>query len=300
MTSFRAKTIWLPAALLAVALANPILAQQRFASAEAAAQALIDAAGHHDQATLAAIFGPQGNSILSSGNPEQDKAEQAEFARLAHSKNRLHQDRRDRNREILAIGDEDWPFPVPIVRKDGKWSFDPSEARTEMQARRIGAHELDAIEICAGYVEAQRKYATEARDKDGLMHYANHISGAPGREDGLYLAGRAASFVPQGLADAAWAERRGNAKPYHGYYFKILDGQGPHAPGGAHNYLVKNKLLGGFGLVAWPAQYGVTGIETFIVNQEGIVYEKDIPPPPAGKPIPISVYDPDPSWTPVE
>ena len=300
MKCFARKDILIGSLSFIAVVATPVLAQQPFDSAEAAAQALIDAAARHDQAALSTILGPQGNFLLSSGNSEQDKAEQAEFSRLARAKKQVEQDRRNRNRALLAVGEEDWPFPVPIVRKDGKWSFDASESRMEMQARRIGTHELDAIEICAGFVEAQRKYATEVRDKDGLMHYASHISDATGRSDSLVSGNGAAALVPQGLADAAWFERKGSAKPYHGYYFKVLGGQGPNAPGGAHNYVVKNKLMGGFGLVAWPAEYGVTGIQTFIVNQDGTIYEKDIAPLPGGKPTPIAVYDPDSSWTPVE
>ena len=278
---------------LALSGAAPLVAQQRFDSAEAALQAVIDGAEKHDTAGLAAIFGPQGNAILSSGNPSQDKAEQSEFARLARAKHQLHTDPRTPNRVIVSIGDEDWPFPVPIIRIDGKWSFDASETKFEMQARRIGAHELDAIEICAGYVEAQQKYASEFHGKDGLLVYASHLVNAPGRKDVL-------TGVPEGFSQAAWDELKRSAKPYHGYFFRVLDGDGPHAPGGAHNYLIKGKLVGGFGLVAWPAEYGVSGIQTFIVNQDGLIYQKDIAPPPGGAPVPITVYDPDPSWTPVE
>jgi len=194
---------------------------------------------------------------------------------------------------VLSIGDEDWPFPVPIVRSNGKWSFDASSGKVEMEARKIGTHELDAIEICAGYVDAQKKYASEVHGKDGILKYAAHMKSAAGVSDGL------APLVPQGLIDATWDGQKNALKPYHGYYFRILDGQGPNAPGGAHNYMVKNMLMGGFGLVAWPAQYGVTGIHTFIVNQDGVVYQKDIAPPSAGAPLPITRYDPDPSWMPV-
>lgn len=289
--------------VLAVALfavTTPCLAQERFDSAEAAAQAIIDGAEQHNAARLAAILGPQGNSILTSGNSEQDRAEQSEFARLARAKHQLITDKRNPNRAILSIGDEDWPFPVPIVRANGKWSFDASQTKVEMDARRIGTHELDAIEICSGYVDAQRKYASEDRDKDGLLEYAPHMMATPGKRDGLYWDG-ADSLVPLGLAKATYDPANKSLKPYHGYYFRILDGQGAHAAGGAHTYMVKNELIGGFGLVAWPAQYGVTGIHTFIVNQDGVIYEKDIAPAPGGTSASaITRYDPDPSWTPAE
>src|SRR5580698_10174758 len=159
------------------ALTAPAFAQQRFDSADAAAQAVIDSAEKHDGVRLAGIFGPQGNAILTSGNAAQDRAEQTEFSRLA-TKHRLIVDARNSNRVILSIGDEDWPFPVPIVRSNEKWSFDASQAIAEIQARSMGAHELDVIEICSGYVEAQQKYAAEDHGQNRVLHYASHMMGA--------------------------------------------------------------------------------------------------------------------------
>lgn len=282
---------------LALALCAPaMLAQQRFDSPEAAASAVIDAAGKHDQAQLTAIFGPGAKGILTSGNAAQDNAEQSRFADLARDQHRIQISPMNPNRAILAIGDQDWPFPVPLVRKDGKWSFDASQTPAEMRARHIGTDELDAIDICRGYVAAQMKYASEDRDQDGMLEYAPHLLSSPGKHDGLYWDGGGA-LIPEGLARAAWeGAQKGKAKAYHGYYFRILDGQGPEASGGAHNYLVKTKLIGGFGLVAWPAQYGVTGIHTFIVNQDGVIYQKDIEPVAAKPFVPISRFNPDHSW----
>ncbi|HLH43888.1 MAG TPA: DUF2950 family protein [Bryobacteraceae bacterium] len=286
---------------LAWACAAPAFAQQRFDSPDAAAQAIIDAAERHDAARMAAILGPLAGGILTSGDAAQDRAEQAEFARLAHAKHRLEVSSLNPNRAILAIGDEDWPFPVPIVRVAGKWSFDSSETPAEMRARRIGANELDAIEICHGYVEAQIKYASEDRDKDGLLKYAPRLMSASGRRDGLYWEGQEPPLIPAGLARAEWrAAQKERPNPYHGYYFRVLIGQGPNAPGGAHNYLVRGTLIGGFGLAAWPAEYGVTGVHTFLVNQDGVVYEKDIAPLPGNSSQPIVRFDPDRSWRPVE
>ena len=205
------------------------------------------------------------------------------------------------NHAILAIGDEDWPFPVPIRRVNGQWSFDASQAPVEMRARRIGADELDAIEICNGYVDAQKKYASEFHDGNGMLAYAPRLLSRPGQRDGLYWEGASDPLIPGKLAHAAWdGAVKGQAQPYHGYYFRVLDGQGASAPGGAHNYLVKDKLIGGFGLAAWPAEYGVTGIHTFIVNQDGVVYQKDIAPIAGKVPRPIVRFDPDFSWEPVE
>jgi hypothetical protein len=285
---------------LVFALVAPAFAQQQFDSADSAVQALIEATEKHDVARLNTIFGPPGSPSLTSGNAAQDKQERSEFSRIAREKHQLLQDPRDPNRMILSLGDEDWPFPVPLVRSNGKWSFDASQTQTEMQARRIGSNELDAIEICAGYVDAQRKYASEDRAKAGLPEYASHMISAPDRGDGLYQAGASEPLVPHDFAQAVRDERNKNPKPYHGYYFRLLGGQGPHATGGAHTYLAKSKLSGGFGLMAWPARYGVTGIRTFIVNQEGVVYEKDIPSAAGGGVPSITRFDPDPSWTPVE
>lgn len=285
----------------AVVCAAPAFAQESFDTPDAAAQAIIDAADSHDTARLKAIIGPQRSGILTSGSAAKDRAEQSEFARLARAKHRISISDISPNRAILVVGDEDWPFPVPICRTSGKWSFDASHAAEEMHARHIGADELDAIEICHGYVEAQKKYASEDRDQDGLLEYAPHLMGKHGQHDGLYWEGSGQPLIPAGLAHAEWdGTRKGEAKPYHGYYFRVLDGQGSNAPGGAHKYMAADNMIGGFGLVAWPAEYGVSGIHTFMVNQDGVVYQKDIAPV-AGKPaLPITRFDPDPSWEPVQ
>src|ERR1035438_5812331 len=191
--------LWTIYAAMAMACAAPCLAQQRFDSAEAAAQAVIDAADQHDSARLSAIFGPGGKDVPTSGDATQDRAEQTEFARLARDKHRLEISSLNPNRAILAVGEEDWPFPVPIVRSNGQWSFDASETPAEMHARRIGTHELDAIEICHGYVEAQLKYASEDRDQDGLLEYAPRLRSTPGHHDGLYWAGESESLIPAGI-----------------------------------------------------------------------------------------------------
>jgi len=280
---------------LLLALAGSALGQQSYDSPQSAAQALIDAAGKHDSAQLGVIFGPRGNGILTSGNAGQDRAEQEEFSRLAQTKHQILPDGRDGNRVILSIGDDDWPFPAPIVKTNGKWSFDADAAGLEMAARRIGSNELSAIEVCVGYVAAQQKYASEARDKDGMLEYASHLVNTEG---GLFR--QDDPDMPEGLADALWDGQKHGTKAFHGYFFRILDGQGPSARGGAHSYLVKGRLMGGFGLVAWPARYGASGIQTFIVNQEGVVYQKDIAPAANSVATPITRYDPDPSWRPVE
>lgn len=292
MRLLRFALIILPATLLAQG-------PQTFDSPEAAAQALMDAAAKDDTAKLAAIFGPQGKAILTSGDTAQDKTERAEFARIAHDKYELQRDSMNSDRMILSIGSEDWPFPVPIVKVNGKWSFDASMGALVLRARRIGANELDVIEICTGFVAAQQEYAHRDPAKNAPFQYARHIRSSAGQHDGLYSNAEPQPLVPKEFGEAAVEGQAAALKPYHGYYFKVLTGQGPNAPGGQHNYLVKDSLIGGFGLVAWPARYGVSGIHTFIVNQDGVVHEKDMGPPANNSASPVTRYDPDKSWKPV-
>lgn len=283
---------------LTILCSAPAFAQQKFDSPESAAQAVIEAAGNHDAARLTAIFGPNAKDLLTSPHSSD---EQTEFARLANAKHHVAISPQNPNRGVLDVGDADWPFPVPLVRRNGKWSFDSAAAPLEMHARLIGTDELDAIEICYGYVDAQRKYASEDRNKDGLLQYAPNLMSTPGHHDGLYWAGTGEPLVPEGFAQAAWTgAQKGNAKPYHGYYFRVLTAQGPDAAGGEHTFLVKGKLIGGFGLLAWPAEYGVTGIHTFMVNQDGVVYQKDITPAPGQTTVPVTRFDPDHTWQRIE
>lgn len=247
-------------------------AQKTFDTPEAAARALIDAAAANNVAELTAIFGTTGKNILTSGDPARDKAEREEFVRIAQSKHELEHDSMDRNRMILSIGGDDWPFPVPIVKKNGVWTFDSTMGARAMRARRIGANELDAIEICAGFVSAQLLHAERSATHD----YAATLAALEPN-------------VPKAFAEASGAA----SKPYHGYFFIVLKSQGADSPGGRHGYLVKNSMMGGFALAAWPAQYGVTGVHTFIVNQDGVVYEKDLG---AHAGAPVTTYNPDPSW----
>lgn len=247
-------------------------AQKTFDSPEAAAHALIDAAAANNTTELTAIFGPQGKSILTSGDPAKDKAEQQEFATIAKNKYSLQRDSMDPNRMILSIGEEDWPFPAPIVKKNGVWMFDSTMGAQAMKARRIGSNELDAIEICAGVVGAQQAYA----ERSPTHTYSATLAGLEPE-------------VPKAFTMATGAP----AKAYHGYYFAMLKSQGASSPGGQHNYVVKDTMLGGFALVAWPADYGVTGVHTFIVNQDGVVYEKDLG---AHAKMPVTAYNPDSSW----
>jgi hypothetical protein len=255
-----------------------VQAQKAFETPGAAAQALIDAAAKNDTAQLADIFGQHGKTLLTSGNPEQDKAEREEFASIAHNKHELQHDSMNSDRMILSIGSEDWPFPVPLVRTNGQWMFDTSMGEISMQARRIGADELDAIEVCAGYVGTQEEYARQ----HGMQEYARTIQDL-------------SSLVPKEFAEATGP----HPKPYHGYYFAVLRAQGPNAAGGQSNYMTSKTMTAGFALVAWPADYGVSGVHTFIVSREGVIYEKDMGRPANKAAAPVNRYDPDKTWTPV-
>jgi len=259
--------------------ATPKIPQKTFDSPEAASQALIDAASKNETATLKEILGSSAKGILTSGDPKQDEAERQEFAKIATEKHHLEKSSMNSHVMMLLIGDQDWPFPVPLLHDGEKWRFDSARGMMEVRAREVGSNELDAIEACAGYVSVQQAYAAKKRTAAGTQEYAETV---------------ASSQVPPELANAAGDHP---TRPYHGYYFKALKGQGPNAPGGQHSYMVGKAVIGGFALVAWPANYGVTGIHTFIVSQDGMVYEKDRGARPAG---PVTSYDPDPSWMPVE
>jgi hypothetical protein len=275
-------------------------AQTAFDTPQAAAQALIDAAEKNDTTRIAAIFGPNGKQFLTSGDAAKDRAERDEFSQLAGRKHQLQPSTLNANVMILTIGTEDWPFPVPLLRTSGKWRFDAAEGKIEMRARKIGANELDAIEICAGYMEAQQAYATKARDQHGMLEYAQQLMSSSGKRDGLYWQG-SDSLVPEGFAAAE--VRNGSSskpKPYHGYYFRVLKSQGPDATGGEHNYLTKDSMIGGFALVAWPSEYGVSGVHTFILNQDGTVYERDLGMPASNLATSVNRYNPDKSWMPVQ
>jgi hypothetical protein len=289
----------LAAACTMMAAAPPAASQKTFATPLEAIQATITAAEHNDTAALLQIFGPQGKDIVESGDAAQDKVHRADFVSSAHQKLQVEQDPTNPDRVTFAIGEQDWPFPVPLVRKDGKWQLDAASGRIEILARRIGRNELNAMEVCRGYAEAQIEYASGARDGDGLLKYAQRIVGTPGKQDGLYSDGVPDSLVSRAFAAAVItgpATAGKKPEPYHGYYFKVLKAQGPDATGGAFSYVVNGKMIGGFALVAWPAEYGVSGIATLIINHDGVVYEKDLGAATAVQARQMPRFNPDKSW----
>ncbi len=299
----RNATYWISA--IGLTLAAALLhaqAQQSFATPKEAADALVAAAEHNDTAALMKVLGPGSKDIVDSGDPAEDKTGRAQFAERAHIRLRVDPEPGNPNRAVVIVGENDWPFPVPLYRKDGRWSFDAARGRTEVLARRIGRNEMAAIEVSRGYVEAQMEYAAHDRQADGMLQYAQKIVSSPGKKDGLWWAGESDALVPKAFADAAAALLAEGKKPapYHGYFFHILKAQGPDAPGGSLDYVVKGKMMGGFAMVAYPAEYGVSGVKTFLVNHRGMVYEKDLGPATGTMARQMARFNPDKTWKVVE
>jgi hypothetical protein len=274
--------------------------QQRvFGTAQQAAAVMILAVKNDDVAALLEIFGPAGKDFVSTGDDVQDRNSRAAFAALAQEKTSVETDAHHPNRAILSVGNEDWPVPVPIVKQGGKWHFDSQAGRTEILDRRIGGNELDAISICRGYAEAQKEYASEIHDESGVNQYAQLIISTPGKHDGLAWQnadGSEGGPVGAAIAKAIEEGYTSNSGPYHGYYFKALKGQGPAAPLGELDYVVEGVMIGGFALVAWPAEYQVTGVQTFIVSYDGTVYQKNLGPDTGKLASSMERYNPDKTW----
>jgi hypothetical protein len=295
------KAFW-PVFLLSALSVSAALAEdgpETFSSSTEAAQALVKASEADDTGAMMKLFAPNGKDLIESGDPAEDKANRARFAKAAAKKLALVPDPEDANKLFVTVGENEWPFPVPLIQKDGAWVFDTSEGADEVLAREIGRHELTAIEICRGYVEAQNQYA-QIHSAKGIPEYAQNIVSSPGKEDGLYWKpkkGTLPSPVPKDFARAAHSMDPAKRVPYHGYYFQILTSQGPHARSGAKNYVVDGAMTGGYALVAWPADYGESGITTFLVNQEGGVYQKDLGAETDKLAPALTEFDPDSSWT---
>ena len=274
---------------------------KHFATADQAADALIDAAEKYDEAALTEILGPDSYDILHTGEPARDREVAQAFAAKAREKKKIAIAKNNPRRAILEIGDDDWPFAVPIVKTGGTWSFDSKAGRQELLYRRIGGNELDAIQICRGYVEAQHNFALMKRT-NGVNQYAQRIISTPGQQDGLAWKNEDGTWGgPVGEKVAAAIERgySNRNEPYHGYFFKVLKGQGPAAPMGEMDFVVKGVMIGGFALIAAPAQYRVTGVKTFMVSHDGVVYEKDLGPGTLEIFQKIDRFNPDKSWSPV-
>jgi len=261
--------------------------------------ALVEALQAGDREDLPAILGPEGKEIISSGDEVSDKADRDRF--LAAYAEKADLARTGNDRVEVVLGNDNWPFPIPIVKKGDGWLFDTQAGKEEILNRRIGRDELNTIEVCQAYVEAQHEYASADRDQDGVVEYAQKVISDPGKRNGLYwevAEGEVPSPLGPFMANAAAEGYKTGDKPipYHGYYYRILTGQGLKAAGGAYSYVINGHMVAGFGMVAWPADYGASGVMTFMVNRNGIVYEKDLGPATAEIAKTITLYNPDQTW----
>jgi hypothetical protein len=303
VSKFRAFTLLLAATGSAAWLsaAAPTEAQRTFATPQEAAKALLAAAQADDVGALNKIFGRGADEILKSGDAVEDRNNAAKFVTRAKISMKETIDPANANRATLLIGADRFPFPIPLIRTAGRWRFDTPAGKTEILARRIGGNELDAIAACKAYVDAQYDYATEDRNKNGIPEYARRLISSPGERDGLFWPGSDAPPT-RFVAGVKMARSKGYAKAdgtpslYRGYYFRILFAQGPKARGGALDYIQRGSMIGGFALVAWPAEHGVSGIKTFLVNQDGVIYEKDLGPSTTAAAEAMTAYNPDASW----
>ena len=292
--------------LLAGAALAADVKQPRFTTPERAVEALAAALKTNNTGALATILGPGSDPLLSSGDPVADQAERERFLARYEEKRRLEADGDDRM--LLYVGEDDWPMAIPLVRVKGGWQFDAEAGMAEMLARRIGRNELDTIQACLAYVDAQREYAAKDRDGDGLFEYAQRFKSDPGKHNGLYWeAGDGEEQSPmgplfvEGQEEGYFSPNPGDRtdagpRPYHGYYYRILTAQGEDAPGGAYDYRVGDRMIGGFALVAYPAQYGSSGIMTFLVNHDGTVCQKDLGEDTGTVAKAMTLFNPDETW----
>jgi len=284
--------------LACISLATAAAPQRTFASPEEAASALIDAVKKNDKASAVAILGPGTETWIRSGDETADDKARDRFVAAYDQKHAMQKE--GDARAILVIGPDDWPFAFPLVKKGSAWQFDTTAGKTELLNRRIGENELAAINVMLAIVDAQREYASADRNADGVREYARHFASTPGKRDGLYW--ETASNEPGSplgpLMRSAAREgyKAGPASPYHGYFFRMLEAQGPNAKGGALDYVVRGHMIGGFAAVAYPAQYGNSGVMTFIVNHDGVVYQRDLGPDTAKLAQAMTRFDPGKGW----
>jgi len=281
--------------------------EEHFATADDAIKAFKTAATKKDTNALGVIFGPTAIELVSP-DPVQASNGLASFSLRVTQK--VAAVKKSDSEFQLEIGLEAWPFPIPLVKQEGQWMFDTDAGKEEILNRRIGRNELDTIRVCHAYAEAQRDYASEDHTGSGVLEYAQHLRSTPGQHDGLFWHAESGEEVsPLGplIAEAHGEGYTHESKimteaqvPYHGYYFKLLTRQGGHAPAGKYDYIINGHMIGGFALVAWPAEWGNSGVMTFIINQQCKVYEKNLGPKTAAKAGAMTTYDPGPDWTATE
>jgi hypothetical protein len=281
-------------------LCAPAFAQEQFGTPEAAIEALVAAARSGDRNAILKVLGSDGKPIVGSGDPVADSNIRQDFVSAYDAKHAIEME--GDGTQTLVIGNDDWPFPIPLINKGGQWEFDTTSGLNEILRRRVGRNELSAIQVSLAYVQAQNEYASLDPAGAGRGVYAQRIVSRPGKKDGLYWAtteGEEPSPLGELAAQAAAEGYKPGTTPipYHGYYYRIITRQGATASGGAYDYLVKGKMIGGFALVAYPAEYGNSGIMTFMVNQDGIVFQKDLGPKTTKLVRKINSFSPDDTWT---
>src|SRR4029079_12638243 len=291
-------TILAGAAMLILALSSLAQAQQRFKTPDDAVEALVKAARSGDSKSVVSILGPGSQELVSSGDPVEDANVRQEYLAAYDAGHRIVTE--PGKPSVLVIGPNDWPFPIPMVQRDGQWIFDVPAGREEVLARRIGRNELSTMKAMLAYWDAQQDYADMNKSKSGQAVYAQRIVSTPGKKDGLYWP-TSGNEKPSPLGEAVAAAtqrgyRPGASEPFFGYYYKILTRQGPTAPGGAVDYVVNGNMIGGFAGIAYPAEYGNSGIMTFIINNDGDIYEKDLGENTAQAAARITTFNPDHTW----
>ena len=296
----RLRRAWL-AAVLAVPLAVGAADQRTFPTPEAAVDALAAALRANDEAALLDLFGAKYKHLISTGSPADDAGRRAQAAAWIAAFRALDESAPDRR--VLLVGEKAWPFPVPIVREGASWRFATERGADEILNRRVGRNERNALYVLQQYVDAQRQYASRDRRGDGVLQYASRLGSSPGKFDGLYWPAKAneeqSPFGPLIAESAAYLAGHAKGDAYHGYHFRILTRQGPAAAGGAYNYMINGRMVAGFAMVAYPAQYGESGVMTFIVNQNGKIFEKDLGPGTTAIAAKMTAFDPGPGWKPV-
>jgi len=278
--------------------------QKTFSTAEDAVKAVVTAAKNNNDNEMLAIFGPASKELIFSGDAVADKQRRAQFIKAYEEKNKLVQQGNDM---VLVIGKDDWPFPIPVTKKGESWVFDTERGKQEILNRRIGENELYTIQSCLAIVDAQREYALKDRDRNALLEYAQKFVSDPGKKNGLYWEAKQGEpqsplgpIMTQMRSEGYQGKPSATPVPYHGYYYRILTAQGKNAPGGAYSYLVKGKMIGGFAVVAHPAEYGNSGVMTFMINHDGKVFQKNLGQSTATVAAAMKEYNPDKTWTEVK
>jgi len=288
------------ALLVGAGSASAAAGAKAYGSADEAVKALVEAVRSQDAKAVIAVLGPEAKSLVNSGDAVADRAARERFVKAYDEANKLEP--QGDAKAILSVGKDAWPFPIPVVKVGDAWRFDAKQGAEELINRRIGRNELSAIQAVQAYVDAQREYYVLNPTKDGLLQYAQLFVSRKGKRDGLYFPTKDGErpsplgAVFESRAAAGYKDTPGKSSPYFGYRYRILKAQGPDAPGGAYDYVVRGKMIGGFALVAYPASYGSSGIMTFIVNHEGVVYQKDLGAGTSAIASKMTTFNPDSSW----